>query len=277
MTCRALGLLGLLALPLAAAEGPTPSCSLVPGWTQHGPARVFVPDTLYEYMNGNSEGYLLYGFRKMNGLTCKKGEITFVIDVSDMGDADSAYGMLMATRDGRQPGARIGMGGQIVPRRGIFSKGSHYLEIAATPEGDHSADLAAWLGALEKITPGRTTLPDGLSWFPAEKQTGIRLVPESVLGIRILKRGYVAQYDYGKAFVVLEESPASAGTVFEKLKARFGETTPAQLGEQGFQFTDKYLGKLAVFRKGRFVGGWANVAEGSDAMKLAAALVTRLP
>jgi hypothetical protein len=213
----------------------------------------------------------------MTGLTCKKGEITFVIDVSDMGDADSAYGMLMATRDARQPSAKIGMEGQIVPRRGIFSKGTYYMEIAATPEGDHSADLKAWLGALEKVTPGRNTLPEGLTWFPAEKQTGIRLVPESVLGIRLLKRGYVAQYDYGKAFVVLEENPAAAAATFDKLKARFATTSPAQLAEQGFQFTDKYLGKLAVFRKGRFVGGWANVAEGSDAMKLATDLAARLP
>ena len=27
-------------------------------------------------------------------------------------------------------------------------------------------------------------------------------MPESVLGMRLLKRGYVAQYEYGKAFVV---------------------------------------------------------------------------
>ena len=271
------GLLLLAAAPLLAADGPALSCTLVPGWSQHGAARTFVPDTLYEYMNGNSEGYLLYGFKKMNGLTCKRGEITFVIDASDMGDADSAYGMLSATRDGRQPAAKLGMGGQIVPRRGIFSKGNYYVEIAATPEGDHTADLTAWLTALEKLTPGRTTVPDAMGWFPTAKQTSLRLVPESVLGIRLLKRGYVGQYEYGKAFVIFEESPAAAAATMDKWKARLGETTPAQIGESGFQFTDKYLGKLAVFRKGRFIGGWSNVAEGSDAMKLAAELLTKLP
>jgi hypothetical protein len=151
------------------------------------------------------------------------------------------------------------------------------VEISANPEGDHSAALQAFLVAIEKVTPGRNTLPDGLSWFPAEKQTSIRLVPESVLGIRILKRGYVAQYEFGKAFVVLEDSAETAGAAYEKLKARFGETVPAKIGEQGFQFTDKYLGKLAVFRKGRYVGGWANVAEGSDAPRLASDLAARLP
>jgi hypothetical protein len=45
--------------------------------------------------------------------------------------------------------------------------------------------------------------------FPSEGQQSPRLVPESVLGIRILKRGYVAQYDFGKAFVVREASTDS--------------------------------------------------------------------
>jgi hypothetical protein len=263
--------------PLAAAEAPALSCKLVPGWTQHGPIRAFTPDTLYEYMNGNSEGYLLYGFKKMTGLTCKRGEITFVIDVSDMGDADSAYGMLAATRDARQPGNSLGMGGQIVPRRGIFSKGQYYVEIAASPEGDHTADLTAWLTAIEKLTPGRTAAPDAMSWFPTARQTSLRLVPESVLGIRILKRGYVGQYEYGKAFVIFEESPAAAAATMDKWKTRLGETAPAQIGEAGFQATDKYLGRLAVFRKGRFLGGWSNVAEGSDPLKLAAELLAKLP
>ena len=50
-------------------------------------------------------------------------------------------------------------------------------------------------------------------------------MPESVLGIRILKRGYVAQYDFGKAFVVPEDSPEAAAAVMQKLRARFTETS----------------------------------------------------
>jgi hypothetical protein len=263
---------------LAAAEPqpPAPSCSLVPGWAKHGEARSFEPDTLFEYMNGNAEGYLIYGFRKMNGISCVKEGVTFIIDISDMGDPDSAYGILTANRDARKPPAAIGMGGQIVPRRLIFAKGRSYVEIAANPEGDHTPALKAWAAALEKAVAGRTSVPEALSWFPTEKQTSLRLIPESVLGLRLLRRGYVGQYEYGKAFLVLEDSPETAGAVMQKLKARFGETSAAKIGDEAFQFTDKYLGRLAIFRKGRFVGGWANVAEGSDPAQLATALALRL-
>jgi len=101
----------------------------------------------------------------------------------------------------------------------------------------------------------------------------LRLVPESVLGIRILRRGYVAQYANGKAFVVTEETPASAAAVMQKLRERFGETTKVQSGDEGFQASDKYLGQICVIRKGRYVAGYGNVPEGQDAAKLASALV----
>ena len=39
--------------------------------------------------------------------------------------------------------------------------------------------------------------------------------------MRLLKRGYVAQYEYGKAFLVKEASPEAAAGVLEKLRARF--------------------------------------------------------
>ncbi len=49
-------------------------------------------------------------------------------------------------------------------------------------------------------------------------------MPQSVLGLGLLKRGYVAQYDYGKAFIVTEESPEAAAAVMKKAVARFGQT-----------------------------------------------------
>ena len=55
--------------------------------------------------------------QRMQGVTCEKGEVTFVIDVSEFADDDSAYGMFAANRDQRQPSAKIGAGGQILPRR----------------------------------------------------------------------------------------------------------------------------------------------------------------
>ena len=258
---------------LAGAAGP--SCSAVAGWSQQGDARTFGADNLFEYMDGNAEGYLIYGFQNMHGVTCQKGGVTLVIDLADFGDTDSSYGMFSANRDPRQaPAAKLGMGLQIVPRRALLVKGKYYLEIAADPEGDHTALLQQWMASLEKAIEGSTEPPAAMSWFPAARQQSLRLVPESVLGIRILKRGYAAQYEFGKAFVVTDET---APAVMEKLRARFGETSAVPVAEEAFAVNDKYLGRLCFFRKGKYIGGYANVSEGQDPVGLAKALAALLP
>jgi len=264
-----------LALSLAASAA-APTCNLVPGWTAQGKARSYTQDNLFEYMDGNAEGYLLYGFQTMQGVTCEKGPVTLVIDISDFGDADSAYGMFSATHDPGQPMVKIGMSAQIVPRRALLVKGKYYAEIAANPEGDYTGTLREWIAAIEKTLDGSSDPPVALAWFPAEKQQSLRLVPESVLGIGLLKRGYVAQYDAGKAFVVEEESVASATALMGKLRARLAGTSPAAVADEGFQAVDQYLGKLCIFRKGKYVAGYGNVADGQDGIALATALAARI-
>ena len=268
--------LAMAAAVSAAAAAAAPTCGAVPGWAPQGAPRSFTADNLFEYMDGNAEGYLIYGFARMQGVTCEKGGATFVIDLSEFADADSAYGMFSANRDPGQSDAKVGAGGQIVPRRAIFVKGKFYLEIAANPEGDHTAALQQWTTALEKTIEGSSTPPATLGWFPEERRQSLRLVPESVLGIRILGRGYVGQYEFGKAFLVTEASPESAAALMGKLRTRFGDAAPAKIADDAFTVTDRYLGRVTMFRKGRYIGGYSNVVEGSDPVALAGALAARL-
>jgi hypothetical protein len=259
--------LGLLACALAAQDKmPALACDTVSGWAKDGPSRSYTADNLFEYMDGNAEGYVRYHFQEMLGITCRQGEITFVLDISDMEDSEHAYGLFTSNRDLREPEYKVGMGGQIVPRRLIFAKGKFYIEIAANPEGDFTSALKLWAAALEKLVPGTSAAPAAPGWFRKEKLESLRMVPESVLGLRILKRGYVAEYDYGKAFVVFEESPAAASSVLQQLKARFPGAAAAKVADEAFQATDQYLGRLCVFRTGRYLAGYAIPDKGVDLM-----------
>jgi len=273
--------LGLVFVVLVFAPGVAAAdlldCGLVPGWQQAGAARRFEPENLFEYMDGNAEGYLIYGFVRLQGITCKAGGDSLVIDVSEMTDADSAYGILTANLDPRWPVERIGMGGQIQPRRALFAKDKYYVELAADPDKDHTAALRAFVSALGQRIAGRSEPPEALAWFPSEKRVSLRLIPESVLGLRALKRGYVAQYEQGKAFVVIEASAESAAGVLKKLRQRFGEAAPVQLCDEAFQVRDPYLGGLCFFRKGRYVAGFANLPDSVQAARRASELAARIP
>jgi hypothetical protein len=272
----------LTAALAGASDGfPVPDCSLVPGWTQKGPARTFEPDTLFDYMNGNAEGYHAYGFVLMRGVTCvNDAGNQLVIDVSELADADRAWGIFTANRDIRSPNEALGAAGQVLPRRATFARGPYYVEIAASPAGDHTEALHAFTTVLEAQTPGRATPPEGVGWFPAEglEAGSVRLVPASVLGIRALRSGFLAQYPEGRAFVVAEASPEAASGTLQKVRERFGTTADADgIGDAAFTATDDYLGGLVLFRKGAHVAGVSNLAEGVDGTALARRLADTLP
>jgi hypothetical protein len=259
-----------------AAFGQLPQCGAVAGWQQQGQNRAYTSDDLFEYMNGNSEGYFIYRFVGMKGITCQSGDSTIVIDMSEFEDPEYAYGMFTSTRDPRLPEEKIGTSGQVTPRRILFVKDKYYVELGANPEKDFTSELRAYATIIEKSISGQTTLPETLSWFPKENLNTARLVPESVLGLRLLKRGYVGQYDFGKGFIVKESSPEAAAQLMTKLRERFGRTTPVTIADEAFTTTDKYLNGMCVFRKGNYVGGFADLKAGRDGVAESARLAANI-
>jgi hypothetical protein len=269
----------LLAAPSVHAQSYL-DCHFVPRWEQSGPKRDYTPDNLFEYRDGAAEGYLIFSFSRMQGIDCKSGSTILSIDVSDMSDADSAYGMFATNRDPQQPIQKIGMGAQFLPQSLLFAKGKFFVEIIETDgstDSNQTAALQAFAAKIEPLLEGRTTPPEELAWFLPENQESAKLVPESVLGLKILKRGYVAKYNVGQAFIVIEQSPESAAEVMNKLRARFGDTNPVKLADEAFQLKAPYLDGICVFRKGRIIAGYANLSDVQTATTQAGTLANRIP
>jgi hypothetical protein len=271
----------LLAAQPAASPFPAPDCSLVPGWTQQGESRSYDSETLFDYMDGNSEGYFSYGFTVMRGVTCTNAAgDQLVFDVSELGDPVRAWGFFVTNRDARAPREALGSGGQVLPRKATFARGRYYVEIAASPDKDHRAALRAFVDAMLPRVPGEGKVPAAVALFPAEGLDAetVRLVPESVLGLRVLKSGFIAQYPAGRALIVPEASAEAAAATLAKLRERFAGAKPvATLGDEAIAAQDQYLGGLVLFRKGASVAGVANVPAGQDGLPLAKALAARLP
>lgn len=269
----------LLTGPTAGAQSYL-DCHFAPGWGQSGTMRQYGPDNLYDYKDGAAEGYLIFSFVRMQGITCKSAGDTLDIDVSEMGDPDLAYGILAANLDPALPIANLGMGGQVQRQSATFAKGKYYVEIvetAADPDSDQSALLQALAAKMARQIEGRETPPQALNWFPKDGLVSLRVVPESVLGLSQLKRGYVAKYQRGQAFLVQEATPDSAAAVMKTLRQRFDGALPAQIGDEAFQAKAKYLGGICILRKGRYIAGYANLPEPQQAVSLADQLAARIP
>lgn len=269
----------LLAGGAAAAQG-VPDCHAVPGWEPSSAIRQYDSGNLFEYKDGGAEGYLIFGFQRMSSVDCKSGANTLTIDISEMDDADAAYGLFAANLDATEPTTQIGMGGQVQAQSATFAKGKYYVEIvevATDANLDDSATMRAFAAALEVRLQGTVTPPAQLLWFSQGTVGPVRMVPESVLGLRALKRGYVAKYQTGQAFVVLEATPESAALTLNTLRAHFPGAVVAQVGNEGFAAKAQYLDGLCIFRKGRVLAGYVNMPTPQQAAAQATALAVRIP
>ena len=153
------------------------------------------------------------------------------------------------------------------------------MELAGNGAQDLTPALTAFAKDMEKRVPGPTELPPILDWFPKEglEAGSVRLVPQSVLGLRMLKRGYIARYDYGRAFIVTEESPEAAEALMTKFQERLGEIETADVADQAFTGSDRYLGRMCVARKGPYVLGLAALKTAESPVARTRALAASIP
>jgi len=75
----------------------------------------------------------------------------------------------------------------------------------------------------------------------------------------------------------LEASPESAAEVFKKVQTRFADASPAKIGDEAFQATTPYLNGVAIFRKGRYLAGYANLPDAGVAVSRATVLAGHIP
>lgn len=268
----------MTALLLFTVLAAAPDCTISPGFAQQGKPHEYDVETLYDYINGNSEGYFLYGFKKMRGMNCAKGDLKMVIDVSEFSSAELAYGMFTGNADPRLPFEKIGAAGQVTPTKVTFAKGVYYGEVSIEPQGDYSGVLREAAKQLAERLEGSTGAPPQIGWFPKQGlQPGSpRLIPQSLLGLKMLGRGYLAQYEDGRAFVAAEATPEAAAALFAKLKERFPPAAPASVGQESYTGEDRFMGRFCFFRKGALIGGYVN-AKAADPAERAAALASGLP
>jgi hypothetical protein len=63
----------------------------------------------------------------------------------------------------------------------------------------------------------------------------------------------------------------------KKLRERFDGAVAAQLGDEAFQVKAPYLDGLCVFRKGRYIAGYANLPDAQQAVAMSTKLAARIP
>ncbi len=298
-----LGALGLLLLApgrTARAEGEArarqrtalesllPEAGGAPALQLSSGPRFFDPGTLWEYIDGEAEYYLKYGFRRVVTSAYAFGEsrVPLVIDVYEMESPRHAFGIYAAERSSEERFAPVGTEGYLGGRSLNFWKGPFYVKLSA---GRASAITEEALLKLGAGIAGR--IPDGhpepglLPYLPdkARVERSERYIPRDFLGLSFLTNAYRADYegDGGRYQVFLvengsaEEAVRNYGRYREFLRSRGATISHEKEGDSpSFRAGDGSV--QLVFLHGRILGGILNVGDFSAAEGIAGGIVSRL-
>lgn len=232
--------------------------------------REYLPETLFEPLNGGATVYLDYGFRRLRRCIYRLGDdarACVTLDVFDMGSPVGAFGIYRGALPEGAPVQPWGSEGHRVATVAAAWKGRIFVHAEAdmdTPE--LTALLDRLVTAVCQLVPGPAELPPELRYFP---QRGLiprseRFVARDLLGHSFLPGGWMASYlvDAQRAEAFLSDlgNKDAARRALAALRAfharsATGISGAPTTGDDGFRFAAAAGSSGAVVTIGRYVAG----------------------
>jgi hypothetical protein len=161
---------------------------------------VFVPDNLWDFINGAADNYLSYGFVNLHVAEYKKGKDVIKLEVYRQADNINAFGIYSSERS---PSFRfINLGAQGYKTGGVinFFKGNYYVKIRTHSTKEKTLQSAESLALkVADMLEGGSEMPSVLSKLPEDgkKKNEETYINESVLGHKFLNKAIRATYALG--------------------------------------------------------------------------------
>ena len=275
-------------LPVAAEDQEKrvlPASGFSPGWALEGPIKKYTGEDLFEYINGEAELYVQFGFKILtSGLYLKDGneKLGITADVYELGSDLEAFGMYANYRKPEAEPVKAGAGGFVSPSQLMFYQGRYFVQLNAS--GSASQDQVVFQTLADMISrnlPASSQSPPELALLgiPALIPKTEKYIPQSVLGYPFFKKGLTAQALLDgrpvRIFVLLEGSMGEARQTtqaYEKALKEKGVTLkkePESSGEMRCA-RDPLYGGLCLQPLGKYVLGVVDLqdpAQGSPLIR----------
>jgi hypothetical protein len=249
------------------------------------------PQDLYQYINGEAESFVAYGFVSLKGANYfpgsdNNGSIT--VDIYDMGEKLNAFGVFQSKRGGETSSVRVGTASFGRDGYLVFYKDRYFVEILSFVKDEQwkTQHIVIARKVAERIK-GDIAPPCELSYFSksGKIEGSERYVKGGILGHAFLGKGLICDYRMGgdvvSAFVAFFPSSEDAGSSFESHKdflRRSGkECAPLNgLGARGFVSQEPYHKNILVAQKGSFVIGVYDLVVAQKGMELLTDILKRI-
>lgn len=222
----------------------------------------YQPDTLYQYIDGGADIYLLYEFQKLLHQDFKSGAAELTADIYDMGKPENAFGMYAAERSPGYKFLPIGVEGYRSEGILNFLQDHYYVKLSGSGP-NASVLLDQFARTLSGRIGGLRTLPSLLEKLPLENRMkhSEQYMRKDPLGHAFLAPSYEVTYAWGtkqsKLLISVATDAAGAKSRLEQLTQHFkksGECAAApELGEGGIRAKNGFEGRVIARTQGRYL------------------------
>lgn len=211
---------------------------------------VYLPDNLWDFINGAADNYLANGFVDLHVAEYKKGKAVIKLEIYRHSGNTLAFGIYSSERSPSFRFMNLGAQGYIADGSINFFKGNYYMKIKTYSKKEKVLQAEETLANKVAIMlTGETAMPAILSQFPAEgkKVNEETFINESVLGHSFLNKAFKAAYQVGSdefsIFISDAISPEAAKKTAETYIASTG-ISPVETGDSKFMLMDGYNGTI---------------------------------
>ncbi len=177
-----------------------PADGELPGWTRLTEPDHFDAENLWEYINGQADFFLDYGFVGVDTAEYRddRSSGSVVLEIYRMGSPPEGFGIFAAERTQEDRSIEIGSGAFLGPNVLGFWQEEYYVKVTSFEDGPEIEGLL--ISMAEEISsrlPNRGSVLEPLLLFPKEGrvEASERFIPKNFLGQPFLTDAYQVDYE----------------------------------------------------------------------------------
>jgi hypothetical protein len=248
----------------------------VSGWTLSEAPQNYLPETLFQYIDGAAEIYLSYDFRELVVAQYKQegSQATLTLEIYNMGNERNSFGIYSAERFPENKFIEVGLQGYSGEGELIFVAGENYIKLVCFDCGEGAEkELRSFADRVAaKISP-LGAFPLTIGAFPKDGliANSEKFVLRNFLGFDFLRNGFLASYKVNgqefECFFIEGKNADEAKTMLDRYLDFFKKNNlEFESLASGYHLKDRYSRHIFLAQAGGFLCGVIRIKEGAEAV-----------
>ncbi|MFC2116217.1 DUF6599 family protein [Bacteroidota bacterium] len=267
-----------LTLVLASGKGDV-SFPKQKGWKLKVSSDVYLPDNLWDLINGAAESYLSYDFMDLHLADYEKGDVLIHVEIYRHSNSNNAFGIYSSERSPDYNFLKLGTQGYLDEGVLNFFTGQFYVKLYSTGSGEELQNSLKEIGRIVSSHLNQVgDWPSLISAFPegGKLENRENFIGENFIGFNFLHSAFTAEYEGDYKLFIIDGGNREKilNMVREYLEFTNQDIDPEK--ESSFVIKDRYNGDIPVVLKGSFMAGILDGSGKEDAIDNLKTLVNKL-